>query len=52
MLRDTRLQDLENENYRFQELLRSAEDRIRVLENALRETSSSPIDGTPDINLW
>ena len=39
MHKDTRLLDLESENYRFQEQLRSAEERIRFLETVLRETS-------------
>ena len=41
MLKDTRLSDLESENDLYREQLESAEERIRFLENALRETSSS-----------
>ena len=41
MLNDTRLQDLEHENILYREQLRSAEDKIRSLENTLLETNSS-----------
>ena len=41
MLKDTRLHDLENENDIYKEQLRNADDRIRFLENALFETTST-----------
>ena len=40
MLRGTRLQELEHENLRFQQQLRSAEDRIELLESAIEELES------------
>ena len=41
MLKDTRLQELEDANVRYQEQLESAEERIRSLENTLRDTSAA-----------
>ena len=41
MLRDTRLADLESENYQYRLQLEQAEARIRYLENALMERTSS-----------
>ena len=41
MLRDTRLQDLEDTNSRYREQLDSAEERIRTLESTLLETSTA-----------
>ena len=41
MQKDTRLQDLEDSNANFREQLILAEERIRTLENTLRETSST-----------
>ena len=41
MLKDTRLQELEDENVRYQEQLKSADEKIRSLENTLRETSAA-----------
>jgi TolA-binding protein len=41
MLKDTRLQDLEDSNSHFREQLILAEERIRSLESSLRETSST-----------
>jgi len=41
MLKDTRLQELEDANLRYQEQIESAEQRIRSLENTLRETSAA-----------
>ena len=41
MLKDTRLQDLEDSNAGFKEQLVLAEERIRMLENALRETTAT-----------
>ena len=41
MMKDTRLQDLEDSNAQFREDLVVAEERIRSLEKALRETSMS-----------
>ena len=40
MLRDTRLQDLENENSQYRQKLEAAESRITTLENSLRETTT------------
>jgi tetratricopeptide (TPR) repeat protein len=40
MLRDTRLEELESSNTRYREQLGLAEERIRFLENSLREASS------------
>jgi septal ring factor EnvC (AmiA/AmiB activator) len=37
---DTRIQELENSNAQYRELLESAEARIRNLENTLREIST------------
>jgi TolA-binding protein len=44
MLKDTRLADLEFSNIRYQEQLAAAEERIRILEEALRQNQavSSP----------
>jgi len=41
MLKDTRVQELEESNAHLQEQFIAAEERIRSLENALRETSST-----------
>jgi tetratricopeptide (TPR) repeat protein len=40
MLKDTRLEDLEKTNAQYREQLKSAEERIRFLENTLQETSA------------
>jgi len=41
MLSDTRFQDLEDSNAYFRDQLIVAEERIRTLENALRESSTA-----------
>jgi TolA-binding protein len=42
MLKDTRLADLEFSNTRYREQLAAAEDRIRILEEALRQNRAAP----------
>jgi TolA-binding protein len=42
MLKDTRLADLEFSNARYREQLAAAEDRIRILEEALRQNQAAP----------
>jgi TolA-binding protein len=42
MLKDTRLADLEFSNARYREQLAAAEDRIRILEEALRQNQAVP----------
>lgn len=41
LMDNTKVQDLENENDRYRSQLKSAEERIRSLENALRDSSAS-----------
>ena len=41
MLKDTRLQDLETENSNYKDQLNSAEEKIRSLEDTLRESSTT-----------
>jgi tetratricopeptide (TPR) repeat protein len=47
MLKDTRLADLEFSNARYREQLAEAEDRIRILEEALRQNQAAPPRSLP-----
>jgi TolA-binding protein len=42
MLKDTRLADLEFSNARYREQLAEAEERVRILEEALRQNQAAP----------
>jgi TolA-binding protein len=44
ILKDSRMQDLENENARYREQLQSAEERIRSLENSRQSGSSERLN--------
>jgi TolA-binding protein len=51
MLKDTRLADLEFSNARYREQLAAAEDRIRILEETIRQNQAFPPPSSPSEKL-